>query len=90
VSADPVGPQSNSEESTASADQSPPAPPDHPARLTARERAEVQRNEKLQEVQAQVDRGSLTIRQMTDEERRRFAPSPRQPGADRKKGRRGR
>jgi hypothetical protein len=41
---------------------------------TARERAEEKRAEKLALVREQVERGSLVIRQMTDEERRRYPP----------------
>ena len=44
---------------------------------TARERAEEKRAEKLEDVRAQVESGSLVIRQMTAEERRRFPPVPR-------------
>ncbi len=43
---------------------------------TARERAEEKRAEKLAMVREQVQSGSLVIRQMTDEERRRFPPRP--------------
>jgi hypothetical protein len=46
---------------------------------TARERAEEKRTEKLEHVREQVQNGSLVIRQMTDEERRRYAPSSRPP-----------
>jgi hypothetical protein len=50
---------------------------------TARERAEEKRAEKLEVVRQQVMSGSLVIRQMTDEERRRYPPrpsTPKQPG----------
>ncbi len=40
---------------------------------TQREREEAQRQAKLDRMQEQVDDGSLVIRQMTDEERERFA-----------------
>ncbi len=43
---------------------------------TTRERAEERRVEKLESVREQVESGSLTIRQMTDEERRRYPPRP--------------
>lgn len=43
---------------------------------TGRERAEEKRAEKLEVVRQQVQSGSLVIRQMTDEERRRFPPRP--------------
>jgi hypothetical protein len=46
---------------------------------TARERAEEKRAEKLEMVRHQVESGSLVIRQMTDEERRRYPPRPSQP-----------
>jgi hypothetical protein len=52
---------------------------------TARERAEAKRAEKLKLVREQVESGSLVIRQMTDEERRRF---PRRPPEPRRRGRR--
>ncbi|MBV9309227.1 MAG: hypothetical protein JOZ73_00245 [Solirubrobacterales bacterium] len=41
---------------------------------TSRERAEEKRLEKLALVREQVQSGSLVIRQMTDEERRRYPP----------------
>ena len=46
---------------------------------SARERAEEKRAEKLEVVRLQVASGSLVIRQMTDEERRRYAPRPARP-----------
>jgi hypothetical protein len=56
-----------------------PAPGDGKARptggaKTARERAEDKRAEKLALVREQVSSGSLVIRGMTDEERRRYPP----------------
>ena len=42
----------------------------------ARQRAEEKRAEKLELVRQQVMSGSLVIRQMTDEERRRYLPRP--------------
>jgi len=48
-------------------------------RKTTRERAEEKREEKLEVVREQVQSGSLVIRQMTDEERRRYPPRPAQP-----------
>jgi hypothetical protein len=45
---------------------------------TARERAEEKRREKLESVAEQVENGQLVIRQMTDEERRRYPPRPPQ------------
>jgi hypothetical protein len=46
---------------------------------TPRERAEEKRLEKLELVRQQVAGGDLVIRQMTDEERRRYPPRPVQP-----------
>jgi hypothetical protein len=46
---------------------------------TSRERAELKRQEKLANVQEAVESGSLVIRQMTDEERRRDPPRPVAP-----------
>jgi hypothetical protein len=48
-------------------------------RKTARERAEEKREAKLQVVREEVQSGSLVIRQMSDEERRRYPPRPAQP-----------
>ncbi|HEV3127648.1 MAG TPA: hypothetical protein VGY32_01620 [Solirubrobacteraceae bacterium] len=45
---------------------------------TTRERAEEKRQEKLELVRAQVESGSLVIRQMTAEERRKYPPRPEQ------------
>jgi hypothetical protein len=46
---------------------------------TPRERAEEKRAEKLERVREQVESGSLVIRQMTAEERRRYPPALVQP-----------
>jgi hypothetical protein len=46
---------------------------------TARERAEEKRQAKLEQVREQVQSGSLVIRQMTEEERRRYPRPPVQP-----------
>jgi hypothetical protein len=46
---------------------------------TARERAEEKREAKLEQMREQVESGSLVIRQMTDEERRRFPPRQSPP-----------
>lgn len=43
---------------------------------TTRERAEEKRQEKLAYVQEMVQQGTLVIRQMTDDERRRYPPKP--------------
>lgn len=52
---------------------------------TARERAEEKRQAKLALVREQVESGALVIRQMTDEERRRY---PRRPAPAKRFGRR--
>jgi len=46
---------------------------------TTRERADEKRAEKLERVREQVESGSLVIRQMTDEERRRYQPLASRP-----------
>jgi hypothetical protein len=46
---------------------------------SARERAEEKRLAKLDSVREQVENGSLVIRRMTDEERRRYPPRPPAP-----------
>jgi hypothetical protein len=46
---------------------------------TTRERAEEKRQEKLALVRQQVENGSLVIRSMTEEERRRYPPRPAGP-----------
>lgn len=46
---------------------------------TTRERAEEKRLAKLEMVKEQVESGSLTIRPMTDEERRQYPPRPPTP-----------
>jgi hypothetical protein len=46
---------------------------------TTRERAEEKHEAKLELVREQVESGSLVIRQMTDEERRRYPPRPAKP-----------
>ena len=43
---------------------------------TTRERAEERRLAKLELVREQVENGSLVIRDMTEEERRRYPPRP--------------
>jgi hypothetical protein len=43
---------------------------------TTRERAEEKRQEKLELVRQQQESGSLVIRQMTEEERKRYPPRP--------------
>ena len=44
---------------------------------TPKERAEKKRRDALAEVQRQVDEGGLTVRKMTDKERRENPPRPR-------------
>ena len=54
--------------------------------ISARERAEQKRLEKLEQVREQVENGSLVIRTMTPAERLRYPPRPdreRQPGRQR-------
>jgi hypothetical protein len=51
----------------------------HQTPRTARERAEAKHEAKLESVREQVESGSLVIRQMTDEERRRYPPRAAQP-----------
>jgi hypothetical protein len=43
---------------------------------TTRERAEEKREAKLAEVREMVECGSLVIRKMTEDERRRYPPRP--------------
>lgn len=52
---------------------------------TARERAEEKRAEKLERVREQVESGSLVIRQMTAEERRRYPPVALRPKLSRRR-----
>jgi hypothetical protein len=51
---------------------------------TAREKAEEKRQAKLALIREQLDSGSLVIRQMTDQERRRYPPRP--PRANNSRG----
>jgi hypothetical protein len=50
-----------------------------------RERAEEKRKEKLKAVEEQVAEGSLTIRQMTPEEKAKYPKRERPPQAKRKR-----
>lgn len=56
------------------------APVDQPrpstGRKTVQEQAQARRQEKLDAVAEQLTRGTLVIRQMTDEERLRYPPRP--------------
>ncbi|MGI9184743.1 MAG: hypothetical protein ACR2GZ_07235 [Solirubrobacteraceae bacterium] len=71
------------------------ASPDAPAaeapkrkpQVTARERAERKREEKLENVREEVKAGSLVIRQMTDEERALYPPRENAPRSKRFGGR---
>lgn len=53
----------------------PPAPeaPAPPARLTAAQRAQVKRDQKLADVQEQIDDGRMTVRQLTPEQMEQHA-----------------
>jgi hypothetical protein len=53
--------------------------PSRQAPKTTRERADEKREAKLELVREQLANGSLVIRQMTDEERRRYPPRPVAP-----------
>jgi hypothetical protein len=55
------------------------------AMKSTRERAEEKRQEKLDHVREQVESGSLVIRKMTAEERRRFPPRAAQQSKRRDK-----
>ena len=46
---------------------------DRPARMTSAERAQKQRDEKLADVQEQIDSGRMTTRRMSPEEMARHA-----------------
>ena len=52
---------------------------------TQRERAEEKRQEKLELVRAEVESGSLVIRKMTKDERRRYPPKPAQSKHEKKR-----
>jgi hypothetical protein len=54
---------------------------------TARERADEARQTKLEYVREQIDRGSLVVRKMTDEERELYPPRPVTPKTTGKRGR---
>ncbi len=49
-------------------DEKPADKPDPPARLTAAQRAQVKRDQKLADVQEQIDDGRMTVRQLTPEQ----------------------
>ena len=46
---------------------------------TQQERSDEQRRSKLADMRRQVKEGSLVVRQMTEDERERNPPRPRQP-----------
>jgi hypothetical protein len=54
--------------------------------LTQADRAAEKRRVKLEEVQRQVKDGSLTIRKMTAEEKKRFPPNAAEPRRKRGRG----
>ena len=47
--------------------------------LTQRERAEIRRKQRLEDVERQVAEGNLTVRQMTAEEKKRYPPRDAPP-----------
>jgi anti-sigma28 factor (negative regulator of flagellin synthesis) len=55
------------------------APPRKSGAKTQRERAEEKREEKLALIREQIEDGTLTIRQMTPEERKKDPPRKREP-----------
>lgn len=55
------------------------------AQRTQRERDAEKRAVKLGEIDEQVEAGTLSIRQMTDEERKRYQPRPRKSQPARRK-----
>jgi hypothetical protein len=57
---------------------------------TQRERDDEKRALKLAEIREQVEAGTLSIRQMTAEERERYRPQPRKQPPRRSKSTRGR
>jgi signal recognition particle GTPase len=50
------------------------------------ERQEEARRKKLDEIQEQVDKGGLVIREMTDEEKKKFPPKERDPSRGKRRG----
>jgi hypothetical protein len=54
--------------------------------VTQADRAAEKRRAKLEDVQRQVEEGSLTIRKMTAEEKKRFPPKPADPRRKRRAG----
>jgi hypothetical protein len=74
-------------EGAANASPSPGADRERSAVSTTRQRAEEQRRAKHELVREQVESGSLVIRQMTAEERRRYPPRAAPPNQRRGRGR---
>ncbi|MBA2349419.1 MAG: hypothetical protein H0V81_14115 [Solirubrobacterales bacterium] len=54
---------------------------------TPAQREQAKRDEKLETIKEQIETGSLTVRQMTDEEKAKFAPKnpPKEPRKPRRK-----
>lgn len=52
--------------------------------ITQADRAAEKRRAKLEDVQRQIEEGSLTIRKMTAEERKRFPPKVAEPARKRR------
>ena len=54
---------------------------------TPAEREKAKRQEKLDSMNEQIEEGSLTVRQMTDEEKAKFAPKnpPKEPRTPRRR-----
>ena len=65
--------------SKSSADKGADKAPRKSGAKTQRERAEEKREEKLALIREQIADGTLTIRQMTPEERKKDPPKPREP-----------
>lgn len=62
--------------------------PDPPARMTAAQRAAVKRDQKLADVQEQIDDGRMTIRKLTPEEMAEHAKRREEIQAERAKRKR--
>jgi hypothetical protein len=54
---------------------------------TPAQREQAKREEKLESMKEQIEEGSLTVRQMTDEEKAKFAPKnpPKEPRTPRRR-----
>lgn len=64
---------------TGDKEKTPPKTPPKSGAKTQRERAEEKREEKLALIKEQIADGTLTIRQMTPEERKKDPPRKREP-----------